>query len=493
MESWSYKGYLKGGDGENVEVRRFLVEKEPSSTTTFDRLKKKLEEVFPSLQGKNFRVTWQDEDNDLVTIATDEELKIALTEMTGPIYKVNIEIVAQRAEIGAAAAAEKLAKQGEVHPGVVCDGCDGEVRGHRYKCMVCLDYDLCAECEVKGIHPGHNMMRLTSVQIWPNNFFKRLQKMQERVAKRQMCRDKGEVEEDTEANNSAPGAGGAAPRATRRGRCGLARGRGLGCFAPGRPSGALDAMLQGWMGTGTGPADSAEAAHKQACQKASEEHKAMHEAAHKAATAKTATANSNDTAAYLKTVGNAVAAALDPFGVDVDISIEEPTTVKTTATTTSTTEAKKVAETECPEDTDSSDCEPYVEVIEPQGTNKEKSGASSVAGNDEKKIVDEAMVAPSNSQRSSVSPASKTDDGDWCVFPQQQNDSLYPDLPSQPDASIAAPNTNTLKPKDQKIEVALQAMMNMGFSNEGGWLTSLLEAKQGDIGKVLDVLQPVRK
>merc|ERR1712211_137021 len=51
------------------------------------------------------------------------------------------------------------------------------------------------------------------------------------------------------------------------------------------------------------------------------------------------------------------------------------------------------------------------------------------------------------------------------------------------------PDYSNLKPK---VRVAIEAMENMGFSNEDGWLTNLLEKYDGDIGKVLDLLQPVK-
>lgn len=494
MESLSFKGYLKGDDGENDEVRRFLVENQVAegSQATFGSLKAKLELVFPSLKGKHFRITWQDVDNDHVTIACDEELQIALAEMTGPVYKINIAMV--RGPTGLTAGAGRQVEQGEAHVGVVCDGCNGPVCGHRYKCMVCMDYDLCSQCEFKGIHPGHNMMRLTSGQgPLPNNFFKRLQKMQERVVKRQMCREKGEAENEAEE-----------PRLRRHGGPLGRRGNGGGCT---RPTGPLGAMLQGWMGTGS--PDSAEI-HRQASEQASEDHKAIHEAVHKAAEAKAAEASNS--AAYLKSVGDCVAVALDPFGVEVDVSIESPNTIKAKTSTSSSSTCSQASQKVSEEKGMSQEniiATPNAD--RPEDSNKYKDDAGNPADCDEEL----ENKTSTRSQRSSASPTKKVDEDDWQMVPGSspkettssntlfvdERGNIYPKLPEQPSTSAEQDVASTISdepakdntPHDPKIQVALQAMMNMGFTNEGGWLSSLLEAKQGDIGKVLDVLQPVRK
>merc|ERR1712019_127041 len=96
------------------------------------------------------------------------------------------------------------------------------------------------------------------------------------------------------------------------------------------------------------------------------------------------------------------------------------------------------------------------------------------------------------------------DEEEWTVVSDKKDKeddhqgSLYPDLSETKPEEAATesspiPTAPVANHPDPRIQVALQAMMNMGFTNDGGWLSSLLEAKNGDIGKVLDILQPVKK
>merc|ERR1712107_693489 len=181
----SFKVYLKDpSQGEETEVRRFVVDKEVSTSLVY--IKEKLVSIFPVLADKIFSVSWTDEDGDSITIDTDEELILALTELPGPVYKLT-------ATVRAAKKVEEPQEPGVganmTHHGVTCDGCDkAPIVGFRYKCVVCDDYDLCAACEKAGKHPGNNMMRINSPEvIWPQRLFKRIHKMQEKAEQRSRC------------------------------------------------------------------------------------------------------------------------------------------------------------------------------------------------------------------------------------------------------------------------------------------------------------------
>jgi len=51
-----------------------------------------------------------------------------------------------------------------IHVGVTCDGCRvSPIQGFRYKCSQCHDYDMCEGCEAKGLHPGdHALLKMAT-------------------------------------------------------------------------------------------------------------------------------------------------------------------------------------------------------------------------------------------------------------------------------------------------------------------------------------------
>ena len=369
---------------------------------------------------------------------------------------------------------------------------------------------MCESCHAAGKYPcaalKHNMMKITNPgYTFPQRLFKRMQVLQERANKKQK---KEENKENKDEENRAPRGGcrGFGPRG--RGMFGP---RGRGMFGPMGPIGplgqgiwtaqsasALDAMMKGWAGDcssteansnpqakdSTASNDGATpSAHAEAHSAAH----AAHSAAHAAATNDFAAMNNafsgmNMTGSedYLKNVGNFVAAALDPLGIDVKIDIETPDGKQSTQTSSKTRNIEIIKEKAAEVSAEKKD-----EVKEPSSEKQVQ-----VMDDDKEPEVSKNMT-----------PTPSDDDEDWTVVKdskeEEKTKTLYPSLAetSQGATASAAPTAPvvTAEHPDPRIQVALQAMMNMGFTNDGGWLTSLLEAKNGDIGKVLDILQPVKK
>ena len=115
----SFKVVLKDEENAETELRRFGVDKEVSRS--FPYLQEKLCLVFPQLKQKIFSITWTDEDGDMVTIATDEELIIALTEMQGPVYKLCVNAKSMKKPENAG---NDSSKESHIHDGVTCDVCE---------------------------------------------------------------------------------------------------------------------------------------------------------------------------------------------------------------------------------------------------------------------------------------------------------------------------------------------------------------------------------
>jgi len=524
-ETVSYKIFLKDKDNAE-EVRRFVVDKDVS--TSFTYLQEKLCAVFPQLKQKIFSVSWTDEDGDNVTIGMDEELIIALTEMSGPVYKL-IVFIKNEEKFGNGGNNQKETTEGKslIHHGITCDSCEKTpIEGYRYKCVVCDDFDLCGNCEAAGRHPGHNMMRIANPEmVFPQRLFKRIHKMQERAEKSRSRQEK------EQGDSSGPSVGGHVPPPPfgfpGRGR-GMFRGRGFGgmrgmgpmrgCSGVGAWAGpAFDAMMRGWMGEQPGQPQSGSSSqkanqhsaehqqvHEAAFEAAQEAHEQAHHAATEAAAAAAATATAsqdghqaafeqftttmNGNAEYLKNVGTFVAAALDPLGIDVQVDIETPegqrSTVRTASSSSSSSSTSRSSSVATDQKTKKTSNEGTEKIEE---TTKTKTGSD----DEEWTVVDEKKEE------------SAARDIPIQVSKDEKVGKIYPSLPdnqltssgstSTASAAADASGSTVTSHANPKIQVALQAMMNMGFSNEGGWLTSLLEAKDGDIGKVLDILQPVKK
>jgi len=346
--------------------------------------------------------------------------------------------------------------------------------------MTCPDYDLCEHCEAQRIHSGHKMMRISTPEsIWPGFNINSLNKMQN---------------QGSECNKESRKLGGACryPRGT---RC-PPRGFGMGgmkregckvlpppfCWMtnqqscnnsgdsanseessfkrckPDQSYGARSPMTDllnigeivrateesvrtALESANLNSKDSKDSDSKEKSKDSNEQSKDSNEHS-----------DSGNPTNDLNNVGQVIKALLSSFGVDVEVG-------------TKTDESNKKSAQEEPMDSENSS----------ESKNSEDKENSVDSNQTEEHQKTDSATGEDNSQTRSIPILTENHD---------ENKSPYSALEKEVQEALE----ESVMPVSPKIKVALQAMENMGFNNDDGWLSDLLLKYDGDIGKVLDLI-----
>ncbi|XP_021564601.1 sequestosome-1 isoform X2 [Carlito syrichta] len=196
---------------------------------------------------------------------------------------------------------------------------------------------------------------------------------------------------------------------------------------------------------------------------------------------------------FLKNVGETVAAALSPLGIEVDIDVEHGG--KRSRLTPVSAEGSALEEKS---GSQPSSC--GSDPSKPEGSGEGTQSLAEQMG----KIV---LEAPGHPEEQMESDTCSGGDDDWTHLSSKEVDPSTGELqslqmpesegPSSLDPSQEGPTGLKeaalyphLPPEaDPRLIESLSQMLSMGFSDEGGWLTRLLRAKGGDIGAALDAIQ----
>ncbi|MBN3302621.1 sequestosome-1 isoform X2 [Amia ocellicauda] len=189
---------------------------------------------------------------------------------------------------------------------------------------------------------------------------------------------------------------------------------------------------------------------------------------------------------YLKNIGEGVAAMLSPLGIDVDIDVEHGgmrTKVNTAQPASGGPPAGKSGSTSKERQSGEEPMESDPGTAGPSGMQTENAGAKVQR---EPNIEEEwthlspKEVDPSTGELQSL----QMEDGHEVPV------SLDASPPSGPSGlREAALYPHLPQDADPRLVESLAQMLSMGFTDEGGWLTRLLHAKNYDIGSALDTIQ----
>ncbi|XP_078100547.1 sequestosome-1 [Sander vitreus] len=172
---------------------------------------------------------------------------------------------------------------------------------------------------------------------------------------------------------------------------------------------------------------------------------------------------------FLKNIGEGVAAMLSPLGIDVDIDVEHEGKM-TKVTPPSQSGGVKG---------DGGGASNEHGASNEGGANAEggaNSEGSKVRGDSEEEWthLSPKEVDPSTGELQSLRDQDQ-DQGPPSGPTGLREAAVYPHLPQE---------------ADPRLVESLSLMLSMGFTDEGGWLTRLLQAKDFDIGAALDAIRP---
>ncbi|XP_032628148.1 sequestosome-1 isoform X3 [Chelonoidis abingdonii] len=216
-----------------------------------------------------------------------------------------------------------------------------------------------------------------------------------------------------------------------------------------------------------------------------------------------------DNVTFLKNVGESVAAMLSPLGIEVDIDVEHGG-------------QKSKVTPPCPS-SQNSDSEPGGSSTSqngqtlPEGSSKEPltEREDSITEQMQEMVIEPPSTDMEDSnfllQEQGESSSSAGGDEDWTHLTSKEVDPSTGELQSLQIPEIQGPSSLDpfqvpprpgptglreaalyphLPPEaDPRLIESLSQMLSMGFSDDGGWLTRLLQAKKYDIGAALDTIQ----
>ncbi|XP_030044472.1 sequestosome-1-like isoform X1 [Microcaecilia unicolor] len=428
------KAYLLGKEDVHKEIRRFTLD--PSgdgASLAYENLTRKVGEVFQCLAEANFQMFYRDEDGDMIAFSSNEELKMALACLPEATFRIYVKEKRDcKREHRSHCSQER--PQNVVHPNVICDGCEGPVVGNRFKCAVCPDYDLCSTCEAKGIHKEHNMISFQSPLVHPMEWF--------------------------------------------------ARGRWLRKMKHGFPPAA---WMQAWGFPMAG----------YTCRNTSQAQPGAqppNPPTEQASTSNNQAQEAN--VSFLKNVGESVAAMLSPLGIEVDIDVEHG--------------GKRSKVTPSQPNTEAKDSQPNSTSTDQSKGNGATGGASMETESIAQRMRDIELNSPMqlDKDQSDRGSCCSGGDDDWTHLSPKEVDPSTGELQSM---QLLADKPNSLDPAqlssqpvglreaavyphlppeaDPRLIESLSQMLSMGFSDEGGWLTRLLQEKNCNIGEALDAIQ----